>query len=175
MANPVVSMQRRRICLAIAALPFPALATGDPTAGLKRYGSGPFRRWGFLVYDATLWAADDPQQPPLVLQLVYRRTIAGSAIADASVSEMRALGADDSKLARWSVLMQRLFPDVVPEDTIQGVYHKDGARFYHNGKLLGNVAEADEPGFARAFFGIWLDPKTSAPALRKVLLGQVAP
>jgi hypothetical protein len=151
----------------MVAAPFAAFASTDPTAGLKRWGSGEFRRFGFLVYEATLWAGEDPQRPPLALRLEYKRNIAGVAIADASVKEMRTLGADESALKRWGLEMARLFPDVKPGDFIVGHYAPEGARFYFNERLLGRV---DDPGFARAFFGIWLDERTSAPGLRAALL-----
>lgn len=159
--------QRRRLLLALAAAPFGAFASTDPTAGLKRWGNGEFRRFGFLVYEATLWAGDDPQQPPLALRLDYRRTIAGAAIAEASVKEMRALGANEAGLKRWGEEMMRLFPDVKSGDHILGQYEAGTARFYFNGRLLGEVVDAE---FARRFFGIWLDAKTSAPELRAALL-----
>ena len=41
-------------------------------------------------------------------------------------------------------------------------------RYFHNGKPIGEIAE---PGFAQAFFGIWLDPKTSRADFREKLLG----
>ena len=41
------------------------------------------------------------------------------------------------------------------------------ARFFFNGVLRGEVADAE---FTRLFFGIWLSPNTSEPALRKQLL-----
>jgi hypothetical protein len=175
MTYAAASLKRRTLCIALATLPFASWGNTAQVAGLKRYGSGEFRYWGFLVYYATLWAGDNPMQPPLVLQLEYQRTIAGSAIAKASVDQMRQLGADDVSLARWSKQMQTLFPDVVPGDTIEGVYRQGDASFFHNGKLLGTVTGSDEPGFAPAFFGIWLDPATSAPALRAALLGQARP
>lgn len=164
--------ERRRILLALAAMPFSALATTDPTASLTRWGSGEFRRFGFLVYEATLWAAEDPQRPPLALRLTYKRTIEGKAIADASVKEIRNLGlGDEVTLKRWGDKMSRLFPDVKPGDQIIGQYQADAARFYYNERLIGSV---DEPAFARAFFAIWLDPKTSAPELRAALLKRPA-
>ena len=43
----------------------------------------------------------------------------------------------------------------------------DGARFYQGDRLLGAI---DTPGFAEAFFAIWLDTRTSAPDLRQALL-----
>jgi hypothetical protein len=39
--------------------------------------------------------------------------------------------------------------------------------FLLNGRPLGEVRD---PDFARVFFGIWLSPRTSEPALREALL-----
>ncbi|WP_370662711.1 chalcone isomerase family protein [Massilia frigida] len=46
-----------------------------------------------------------------------------------------------------------------------------GARFYLDGKALAALPDQE---FARAFFGIWLDPATSARALRSALLKAAA-
>lgn len=112
-------------------------------------------------------AATIPLRPPLALRLDYRRNIAGSAIAEASVKEMRQLGTDEALLRRWGPEMARLFPDVKPGDHIVGVYRPEGATFLFNGRSLGEIPE---PEFARRFFAIWLDPRTSAPELRAALL-----
>lgn len=136
-------------------------------AGLQRWGNGQFRRFGFLVYEATLWAGADPQRPPLALHLHYRRTIAGTAIAEASVKEMRRLGADEVSLKGWGEQMTGMFPDVRDGDHILGVYRPDRAGFLFNDRPLGEIVDAD---FARRFFAIWLDPQTSAPDLRAALL-----
>ncbi|WP_265946439.1 chalcone isomerase family protein [Dechloromonas sp. A34] len=162
------SSRRRRLVLALLSAPFAAFAAADPTAGLTRWGSGEFRRFGFLVYEAVLWAGDDPIRPPLALKLTYKRNITGKDIADASVNEIRNLGGvDEGRLKLWGELMGRIFPDVRPGDHIVGLYLPEGARFFHNNRLIGVIGE---PEFARAFFAIWLDPKTSAPALRAALL-----
>jgi hypothetical protein len=166
------SAPRRRLLLGLAAVPFAAMASTDPLAGLVRWGSGEFRRFGFLVYEATLWAGDDPQRPPLALKLTYRRNIAGQAIAEASVKEIRQLGiADEAILPRWGQQMAALFPNVKPGDAIVGHYTPEAAIFHFNDRLLGGI---DDPAFARAFFAIWLDPKTSAPDLRAALLKRPA-
>ena len=166
---------RRRLLLALIAAPLSAFAVAE-TAGqrgeLKRWGSGEFRRFGFLVYEATLWAADDPVRPPLALKLTYRRNIDGELIAEASIKEIRKLGmADKATLNRWGELMTGLFPDVKPGDSIVGHYLPDGARFTFNEQPLGSI---DDPAFARAFFAIWLDPNTSEPDLRAALLTRPA-
>ena len=163
---------RRRVLCVLAAAPLAGLAhsaAGDPTDGLTRWGSGEFRRFGFLIYQATLWAGDQgPLQPPLALKLTYQRNIAGRDIAAASVKEMRQLGmADEQRLERWGEEMDRIFPDVRPGDHLLGLQRADGARFFFNGSPLGAV---DDVAFARAFFAIWLDVRTSAPELRNALL-----
>ena len=65
--------------------------------------------------------------------------------------------------------MAELFPDVGDGDTLVGLHLPGvGARFVLNGQVRGQV---DDPLFARLFFGIWLSPQTSEPALRQALLG----
>lgn len=170
-----IARRRRALCLALAAapllLPRAACANTDPTAGLQRWGNGEFRRFGFLVYEATLWAGSNPESPPLALRLDYKRKIPGSAIVEASIKEMRLLGTDETLLGRWGEAMARIMPDVRPGDHILGHYRKSGASFYLNGRLLGAVEDAE---FARRFFAIWLDPRGSAPELRAALLRRPA-
>lgn len=168
---------RRRLLGLLAAWPLAELggltgvaeaAPESQVVGFKRWGSGKFRRYGFLVYEATLWAVDHPLRPPLALQLTYLRNIDGRAIAEASVKEIRQLGmTDEATLQRWGQLMAAIFPDVRTGDQIVGIYLPEGAQFQFNGRPLGSI---DEAAFARAFFSIWLDEKTSAPELRLALL-----
>lgn len=162
-------MRERRRALLLAFLSWPAtrLAATEEPGGLRLWGSGEFRRFGFLIYEATLWAGDDPQRPPLTLRLDYRRSIRGADIAAASVKEMRRTVDDEARLQDWGERMARIFPDVKPGDHIVGHYRKEGALFMQDGRELGRV---DDPDCARAFFGIWLDPRTSAPELRAALL-----
>lgn len=173
--NPAFSAPRRRWLLAAlaAGLAAPAVAQVDslPLAGLHRWGRGEFRRFGLLIYEAALWAGDDPQRPPLALSLEYRRPLSGSVIVEASLKEMRRLGAGEAALQRWGEQMGKLFPDVKAGDRILGVHWSGRASFLHNGQWLGEIVDAE---FARRFFAIWLDPKTSAPALRTALLTRPA-
>lgn len=164
----IADPRRRRLLLGLAGLPLAAGAAGDPTQGLQRRGQGRFTRFGLLIYEATLWSGASPEEPPLALRLDYRRSIAGRTIARASVDEMRRLGADEASLSRWGAQMAALFPDVRAGDAILGVYQPGRAEFLFNGRWLGAIDDAE---FARRFFAIWLDPRTSAPALRAALLG----
>lgn len=138
----------------------------------ERIGAGTLRWLGLHVYDAALWAPRRPfdAEAPFVLVLRYARALPGSAIADRSLEEMARVEAGTrAERARWGERMRALFPDVVAGDTIAGEYLPGrGARFWLNGRPLGDIAE---PAFARAFFAIWLDPGTRLPTLRAALLG----
>jgi hypothetical protein len=137
-------------------------------------GQGRLRVWGFEVYDASLWASPGFNgqrfaEHRFALELHYLRTFKGRDIAARSIEEMRQLERISPEQAtRWQQGMDTLFPDVQRGDRITGVHVPgSGARFYLNGQLLGELTDA---GFSRLFFGIWLSPRTSQPALRERLL-----
>jgi hypothetical protein len=65
--------------------------------------------------------------------------------------------------------MARVFPNVRKGESITGVNRPGvGAEFFHEGRPTGLVRD---PEFARAFFDIWLDPRTREPGLRNSLFG----
>jgi hypothetical protein len=147
--------------------------------GARMQGSARLRFLGLRVYDARLWSGstavqDDWAGEPLALEIEYARSLQGGAIAERSLGEMRRQGDIDTATGqRWLATMARLFPDVKAGDRLTAVNLPGaGLRLYANGALLGEVGDAD---FARRFFGIWLAPQTSEPALRLSLLGRVAP
>lgn len=154
-----------------ANLPVESLNAGG--AEFRVLGQGRMRWFGLLLYDAALWTPGDRWRwdAPFALDLRYAREFQGVKLADASVDEMRRLGyLDDSKLARWRQAMVDAFPDVRKNDRITGVFRPgEGAEFFHNGRPTARIAD---PEFARAFFSIWLDPKTREPKLRAALTGQ---
>jgi hypothetical protein len=124
------------------------------------------------IYDATLLAQGGKWQPgdPLALQLRYLRELKGNKIADRSVEEMRSIGiTDEVKLAAWHTQMRRIFPDVREGMTLTGILTPKGESiFLRDGQEIGRIID---PDFGKAFFGIWLSEKTSAPDLRQKLLG----
>ena len=153
----------------------PEVAREWPQARLV--GSGRLRFLGMRIYDARLWSpsrpgAEDWDAQPLALELQYARNLVGALIAERSLEEMRRQGPIDAARAeRWLAAMKATFPDVREGDRLTGVHRvdDDAARFFHNGRLRGEWRDSD---FARQFFGIWLAPATSEPALREALLGQ---
>lgn len=158
----------------------PTLAqTPEPTltAALQdkaAVGKARLRFWGFDVYDASLWAlpgfdVSRFESQRFGLELAYLRDFKGADIAERSIGEMKDLASiEPAQAARWTQAMSSLFPDVKRGDRITGVHVPgSGARFYLNGKLLGEVAD---DAFSRLFFGIWLSPKTSQPRMRETLV-----
>ena len=155
-----------------ASKPFPP---DEALREARRQGQGRFRWFGLTVYDAELLATqslrDDqwPQQT-FALRLTYARAVRGAEIAKSSLQEMDKLGiVPAAQRETWLARMTTLFPDVNPGDAITGVHLPNrGVRFWRTDRALGTV---DDPAFARAFFSIWLDPKTTAPELRRSLFG----
>lgn len=167
------------ICTPIMSL---ATAQANPPADVRSrlpqarlVGSGQLRFFGLLVYEARLWApagfdGERYAEQAFALELAYARKLEGRAIAERSVAEMRRVGSfTDAQARDWLARMTQAFPDVAADDRLVGLNQADGqVRFLHNGQP---TADWQDPLFARLFFGIWLSPQTSAPALRNALLG----
>jgi len=141
--------------------------------GAQAQGGGELRFFGFPVYDGWYWGPghDWTLEAPFALDLHYHRKLAGASIAERSVEEIAKLGlASPGQLARWGETMRNIFPDVRAGDRLTGVFLPPGTvRYFGNGKPIGEIAD---PSFARAFFGIWLDPGTSRADFRAKLLGR---
>ena len=174
--------------LVTACLPSPALAATATSAppevarelpNARLLGSGRLTVMLFHVYDARLWVRDgfsatDASQSPLALELEYARTLEGAQIAARSIVEMKRIGEfGDDTAQRWLASMKQIFIDVKAGDRLTGLQLPgQGARFFLNGKPAGEVRDAE---FTRLFFGIWLSPRSSQPALRDALLGARRP
>ena len=144
-----------------------------PTAHVR------LRVWGFEVYDARLWTPvgfrhGQYTQFPFALELQYLRKLEGAAIASRSMDEMRRVGSfSDAQAQSWLAAMRELFPDVRQGERITGINLPGlGAEFWVNGQRVGVVKD---PAFARLFFGIWLDERTSEPQMRAQLLQGLQP
>jgi hypothetical protein len=141
---------------ASAAPPLPAMVNQE-FPGFTQLGEGTLRFLTIHVYDSSVWIKGPKFVPtePFALEIRYAINIKGKSLTERSLKEMRGLGyTDEAKLK--------------PGDRIVGV-HVPGkeTRFYSADKFLGVV---EDPEFARAFFGIWLDEKTSEPKLRAKML-----
>ena len=161
------------LCLVISQ----AWAAGwrDALPQARVVGQGEFHWFGFSIYSAHLWAETPAVDwvNPFALELVYHRSISRTRFVDVSADEIERVGNgrySAAQLERWRSLMSQSFVDVNSGDTLVGVYVPGvGCRFYDGSKLLASV---DDPAFARAFFSIWLDPRTRDTGLREKLLGK---
>lgn len=142
---------------------------------IKKLGQGVYRWWGLHVYDAQLWAASgrndfDYKATPNWLELRYARDFDGADIAEKSREEIEEQGqVDSSLLDGWEKTMAALFPDVKEGDSLSALYIPgQPAQFFHNGEPIGVMQDM---ALAKAFMGIWLDEKSSAPDLRRELIG----
>lgn len=137
-------------------------------------GTGETRFFGLALYDASFWIVADRDatpwsQAPHALLLRYRRDFSSDTLVEASLREMKRLGASEADLARWKAPLARAFPDVKTGDTITGIHWPGrGAAFLHQARP---TSQWDDPTLARQFFAIWLDPRSRDPDLRKRLLG----
>ncbi|PZO85063.1 MAG: hypothetical protein DI626_07775 [Micavibrio aeruginosavorus] len=140
-----------------------------PEAKLVGQGRAKFLMWD--VYDAKLYAPGGVynENKPFALELKYLQDIKRQKIADHSVNEMRRLGyKNEAKLADWKHKMNQIFPDVTSGSVITGVYSPQNATVFYKNETRAGVIE--DPEFGEQFFRIWLDTRTSTPALRKNLL-----
>jgi len=136
-------------------------------------GSGRFNWWGFHIYDASFYRAGIPSSQEFALDIRYQKSFSGVAIANSSAEEMKKMGVPDAQVALWAKELAKTFPNIESGQTLTAVYvPKQGTIFYHDGKRIAQIPSVE---FSKAFFGIWLDSKTSVPKLRNELLGQGCP
>jgi hypothetical protein len=140
-------------------------------------GQANIRWFGLLLYEARLWTLDafDSKHwadQRFALELVYARSFDGAKIAQASLELMQAQhGKVAERDRQWLAWMQQSFPNIQAKDRLLGLHQgaKEGCRFVHNRQVRLDIPDAQ---FAKAFFGIWLDPRTTEPALRRSLIGE---
>ena len=150
----------------------------DVLPNAKLIGQTRLSVWGFKIYDARLWSPPglNPRNfasQPLALELAYLRDFTAADIVERSLKEMRrSASLSAAQAQQWTAEMLRVFPDVKAGDRVLFL-HRPGisASFWLNGRPVGEIAD---PEFARLFFGIWLSPQTSEPAMRLALLGSTA-
>jgi len=154
----------------------------DPTAFMQLHvpsakvnGNAELRHYGKPVYDATLYAnpnsfsPDDLTREPFAIDLAYEKPCTGHTVASNVVSSMRDMGGGSSaQLKDWNAQLTHLLPDFAIHDHLTAVYLPgQGTGFFRNGVQVGSVSGN---GFARAFFGIWLNTKSTMPGVRQGLL-----
>jgi hypothetical protein len=153
----------------------PALARWQEVLpGAQVIGGGDLRVFGFRVYTARLWSTANPlsADKPFALELTYHRDITRDELVEASVDEIKRTSpvpVSEEQISQWQAQMAQAFVDVQAGSKITGVYLPGREARFYVGEKLQHVVQ--DPQFAKAFFDIWLSPKTRNPELREQLLG----
>ncbi len=148
----------------------PAPVTTQLHTPVAKVGDGTYRKFGFSVYNATLWAPDGAwsADKPYALQLHYTRSLSKETLVDTVMDDIRDQDvADDATLANWEKMLNATLPAIADGDTIIGVAipGKKSLLFY-NGKKLASI---DDPVFSKAFFNIWLGDNADEDLRGKLL------
>ena len=125
------------------------------------------------VYDAFLFAPKGiwSGAGPFALKLTYLRDLKGAAIVARTIDEIEGQGfTDRDLLEKWRAQLSAIIPDVSNGVSLTGVRRADGTILFYRGHAL--IGRVEDPLLADRFFGVWLDRKTSQPALRAQLLGR---
>ncbi|HEY0265127.1 MAG TPA: hypothetical protein VGC16_00150 [Rhizomicrobium sp.] len=177
MDEEVAAMNRRTAIVILALLtgPLSALAAPPEVAGViksdKPYSQGRLRVLFITAYDATLWT-DAPGwswDAPFALTFNYHIGFDTDDIVSRSITEMKHVdpGLSDADVARLTPQLNKAFPPVRSGEHYTALYAPgQPIRVWLNGRETGGLDAA----FARDFFGMWLSPNTSQPALRTALL-----
>lgn len=148
-------------------------AASQLMSGAQLVGTGKMIYLVWKVYEAQLHTSDGTwnNNLPYALTLKYLRDFDGNDIAKRSIKEMKKQGFLEAENAQhWLKQMGEIFPDVKQGETLTGVFNADRTTvFFKGNEQIGLITDSD---FGERFFAIWLSEKTSAPSLRRKLIGE---
>jgi hypothetical protein len=135
-------------------------------------GEGRLVYWGFKLYDAQLYASKE-SQGGYALDLNYLRQFEAQDLYKQTLEEMQKMGVTKEKRALWDPQLSKAFKTVKKGDSITAIKKsRELTQLFHNGQLMSEIRGEE---LSKAFFGIWLHPRTSVPKLRLSLLGNSCP
>lgn len=141
----------------------------------KLVGQGEYQRLFWKIYLARLYARDGIYKPDhaFALQLEYQRDLKADDIVEMSIGLIEDQGVSDlNKLAHWQTQLAAIIPDIRKGDQLTGIQLNEKSFFYLDDKPIGEITDAE---LSQYFFDIWLGENTTAPELRKTLIGQRSP
>lgn len=135
-------------------------------------GEGRLIYWGFKLYDAQLFASKEALGG-YALDLQYLRPFEAQDLYKQTLEEMQKMGVSTQKRTLWDPQLSKAFRSVKKGDSITAIKKsRELTQLFHNGQLISEIRGEE---LSKAFFGIWLHPRTSVPKLRISLLGNSCP
>ncbi len=126
-------------------------------APFAQVGSGNYRKLGFDVYRASLWAPDGSydKAKPFALQVHYTRNLSKKTVVNAVMGDVRKQRlADGATMDGWQKLLTKSFPAIKDGDEIVGLSMPDKpTRLFHNGRQIISIRDRR---LSDSFFNIWL-------------------
>lgn len=124
---------------------------------LTEVGSSNFRKYGFRVYRAILWAPGGvwSDTKPSALEFRYQRSLSKDTLSEGLIDDISAQKiADEPTIDKWAEWLDKTLPSVKDGDTIIGVRKPGSAAvLFFNGRKLATI---HDPLLEQAFFNIWL-------------------
>ena len=140
---------------------------------LKLVGEGMMSYLFWDVYLARLYTKSgtyDQQSNDTAIEFNYELDIKSAALVEETIKQWRELNLDEHpQEAEWANALLEIWPDISEGDQLLFHIDENGhAQFYYNNQFRGEIAS---PEFSTRFKSIWLSKDTTAPKVRKKLLG----
>ncbi|MFB9134412.1 chalcone isomerase family protein [Vibrio olivae] len=133
----------------------------------------------FDIYRSTLFTPSGKYLPqgvnePLALSITYLRDISSTKLLEATAEQWQKLGFNQQQVSSWIPVLEGIFPDVEPGDTLTYLSQGKYGHFIFKPKNQAqeSVGDIDNQELSQAFLSIWLSPNTTYPKLRKQLIGE---
>lgn len=136
---------------------------------LEEVGSGTYRKLGFSIYRASIYAPEGEldRTKPYALLLHYNRSLSKDTIVDALLDSIEEQNiASQEELDSWRSNFSQFLSDVEDGDEVVAVnVPGKSTQFFKNGQPLTSISDKK---LTKAFFDIWLG-ETADPSLRAAL------
>lgn len=144
-----------------------------PLTQLSLVGSGKMSYLFWDIYIVKLYTPSGSYSDDhtiTALEFTYLRDIKAEELVNETRKQWRKLNLDQhQEETNWLQQLLTLWPDISESDQLVFYVNKHGhAEFYYNGKITGIL---ESPEFSQRFKNIWLSNKTTAPDVRRKLIG----
>ena len=159
--------------LVFANLPLTTSASVVDENQLKLVGEGKMSFLFWDVYLLRLYTANGEyktRQHPLALEFNYLMDIEAKDLVEETVNQWREQDMSEHKDEQdWVEQLNNLWPDIQDGDQLLFIVDENKhSQFYYNQNYRGVIQSSE---FSERFSAIWLSEKTTAPKVRKKLLG----